>query len=79
MDEFQKALEETGGVDIICFTPCLMGAVESAYELRNCTNVYIGNEAGGSYCFWRFMTGDLCTLLNENSNISNVNLGKSII
>jgi len=79
MDEFQKALDEVGGVDIICFTPCSMGALESAYELRNCTDIYIGNEAGGDYSFWRFMTGDLCTLLNENPDISNVDLGKNII
>lgn len=34
MNGFQKALEKTNNVDIICFTaPCLMGSFEAAYEL----------------------------------------------
>lgn len=79
MDEFQRALEDVGGVDIICFTPCKMAAVEAAYELRNCTEIYIGNEDSGGYDYWRFMAGDLCAMLNENPDISNIKLGKEII
>ena len=44
MDEMQMALEESGGVNIIGFSACVMGCIESAYELRNCTEVYIGSE-----------------------------------
>ncbi len=44
MDEMQNALKESGGVDIIGFSACEMGCVESAYELRNYTDVYIGSE-----------------------------------
>ncbi len=78
MDGFQKALDDVGGVDLICFKSCSMGAVESAYELRNCTEVYIGNEDSGGYSYWRFMVEDLCTLINENPDISNINLGKEL-
>lgn len=44
MDEIQKALMESSGVNIIGFTACEMGCIEAAYELRNCTDVYIGSE-----------------------------------
>ena len=80
MDEFQRALEETGGVDIICFTaPCLMGAVESAYELRDCVDVYIGSEELSGYFFWLDVIDDMCGLLNEKIYLSNVEIGKKII
>ncbi len=80
MDEFQRALEETGGVDIICFTaPCSMGAVESAYELRDCVDVYIGSEAGSGFCFWWNVIDDMCDLLNEKISLSNVEIGEKII
>ena len=42
MDEIDCAIRNAGGVDILAFTaPCLMGALESAYELRDCVDVYI--------------------------------------
>ncbi len=44
MDEMQKALKESGGVDIIGFSACIMGCIESVYELRDYTDVYIGSE-----------------------------------
>ena len=44
MQEIHKALDESGGVNILEFTNCYMGNLESAYELRNCTKVYIGSE-----------------------------------
>jgi hypothetical protein len=43
MNEFQKGLFESGGVDILCFTgACNMGNVECVYELRDLMDVYIG-------------------------------------
>lgn len=44
MNEIHKALDESGGVDILEFGSCYMGNFESAYELRNCTEFYIGSE-----------------------------------
>ncbi|HDM67216.1 MAG TPA: hypothetical protein ENG62_02385 [Thermoplasmatales archaeon] len=42
MDGVQQALIASGGVDVICSTaPCLMGAFELVYELRNCVKLYI--------------------------------------
>jgi hypothetical protein len=80
MKEFQMALEETGGVDIICFTaPCLMGAIESTYELRNCADVYIGSEEVSGFIYWFDVIGDVCDLLNEKSSLSNIEIGQELI
>ena len=80
MDEIQRALTETGGVDIVCFTaPCLMGNIEAVYELRNCTDVYIGSEEGSGYRWWRDVVGPLCSILDQNPDIDNIELGEKII
>jgi hypothetical protein len=45
MDEMQGALTRAGGVDLTLFaSPCLMGAFESIYELRDATDVYVASE-----------------------------------
>lgn len=44
MEEIRLALEESGGVDIILLSNCIMACLESAYELRNCTDVYISSQ-----------------------------------
>ena len=80
MNEIQKALRETGGVDIVCFTaPCNMGALESVYELRDCTDVYIGSEAGSGYVWWQYIISDICDMLNQNPDADDIALGKQII
>ena len=80
MDEMQKAFTETGGVDIVCFTaPCLMANIEAVYELRNCTDVYVGSEETSGYRWWSNVIGPLCEMLNQNSDIGNIELGKRII
>lgn len=80
MDEIQKALTETGGVDVICFTaPCVMGALESVYELRNLTKVYIGSEELSGYAWWWYVIGDICDILNQEPDIDEIELGGDII
>lgn len=44
MEEIHKALNESGGTDILFLSNCIMGCLESAYELRNCTDVYISSQ-----------------------------------
>ncbi len=80
MYDLKKALTEAGGVDVTCFVACHMAAVESAYELRNCTKIYIGSEEGSGYGYW--MQGsirNICKLIDNNRDISNIDLGKNII
>jgi hypothetical protein len=80
MDEMQNALEETGGVDLLCFTaPCYMGAFESAYELKDCVDVYIGSEEKSGYTFWHDPMALLFETLHETPDISTSDLGKHII
>jgi len=80
MNGFQTALENTGGVDIICFTaPCIMGSIESIYELRDCVDVYIGSEELSGYCHWLGVIDDICEILNNETTLSNYEIGEKII
>ncbi|RLF57233.1 MAG: hypothetical protein DRN27_08180, partial [Thermoplasmata archaeon] len=80
MDEMQKALSETEGVDLICFTaPCLMGAIESAYELRDCVDIYIGSEELSGYGHWFDTIENICEEIDDNPDITNNELSEFII
>jgi hypothetical protein len=80
MDEMQKALSETGGVDLVFFTaPCLMGAVESVYELRDWTAVYVGSESLSGYIWWLSSMGDIRYTLNNTPDIDTYSLGEKVI
>jgi len=80
MNEVQTALTNTGGIDIVCHTaPCLMGALESAYELRDCVDVYIGSEEGSGYGHWFGTIENMCNKLNDNPNLSNNEFGEYVI
>ena len=78
--EMKKALTETGGIDIIGFSaPCLMSAIESIYELRECVDVYIGSEGPGGYISWIGVIGPLCETLDKNTEASDIDIGYKII
>ena len=80
MDEIQGALTDAGGVDMVCFSaPCLMGALESVYELRNCTEVYIGSEEISGYIWWWYPVRDICETLKQNPDITILELAEIII
>ena len=76
MDEMQIALKESGGVNIIGFSACVMGCIESAYELRNYTEVYIGSEEMHGMCKeWI----EVPNILDEYSHESTYNISYRII
>ncbi len=80
MDNMKQALQGCGGVDLVLFSaPCWMGALESAYELRNCTDVYIASEHESFYSFWRTVMRSISEELNSNADISNYQLARLII
>jgi hypothetical protein len=80
MDEFQKALGESGGVDLLCFVACcVMGSLESVYELHELCDVYVGSEDLGYMAWWDGMLGDMCFLLNNHSEFSTIKIGQEII
>lgn len=80
MGEMKEALSSTGGVDLVLFSaPCLMGSFEAAYNLRSCTDVYIGSENTSGYAWWKVPMGDICDALHSNPDISSYQLGEFII
>lgn len=80
MDEFQSAITANGGVDIITWLACCtMGALEAAYELRNCTDVYVGSEEGSSYNDWFGVISYISTVLNDSEDLSSEEIGVLIV
>ena len=79
MDEIQKALKETGGINILTFNaPCLMGNFEAVYEVRDVVDVYIGSEELSGYRVG--IASQICELLNHNyEGIDSYELGQNII
>ena len=80
MNEIQTAIQAMDGVDILAFTaPCLMGALESAYELRSCVCVYIGSEELSGYIFWRGIIDNIAAILDDSAALSNTEIGYMVI
>ncbi len=80
MAEISDALTENNNVDIIMFSaPCLMGSIESAYQLRNSADFYIGSQDMSGFIFWRYMMADMDSLLKAEPNISSEDLSERII
>ncbi len=76
--EIQEALTNVGGIDIMAFiSSCAMAAVESVYELRNLTDVYIGCEEGVAPD--PRIYNSIYSLLKKESDLSNVEIGKKIV
>lgn len=80
MHEIHRALFENGGIDIICFTaPCLMGSLEAVYELRDVVDVYVGSEELSGFIYWWDTVHDLCDILNNETALTNYEIGRKII
>ncbi len=80
MDEFQSAITANGGVDIIAWLACCtMGSLEAAYELRDCTDVYIGSEDGSFYNMWFGVLSYLSAVLNNSAALSSQDIGVLVV
>ncbi len=80
MEDMQKAFGENGGVDIVCYSaPCLMGALESVFELRNLTDVYIGSENLSGYLYWNGAMKTICDLMEYSPDMPTFEMGKEIV
>lgn len=80
MEEMRAALASERGADLVLFTgACLMGAVESAYELRHCCGIYMGSENLSYYCWWDYPMEDICRTLHTNPGITTLDLAACII
>jgi hypothetical protein len=79
-DECQQALNNAGGVDLLCFIGCCqMGSVEAVYELRDCCDVYVSSESSGNGNDWYGMIDDMCNMLNNQTTISTLDIGEQIV
>jgi hypothetical protein len=80
LGEIKQALAQNNGVDLVLFSaPCRMGNFESIYNLRNYTDIYIASENQSGYVWWYGAMEDISNQINNNPNISNEDLAKSII
>lgn len=80
MDEFQRALSETGGVDMLVWVGCcLMGSLEAVYELRGLVDVSVGSEDLGMMDWWNNIFDDMCYIIRDNPTISTEEFGGKIV
>lgn len=79
LNNFQKALAATGGVDIICFLACLMSSIEAVYELRNDVDVFIGSEELAYFSWFDDVCGDTNQLLSDSPTLANDAIGSQIV
>jgi hypothetical protein len=80
MDDFQIALREAGGVDILAFTaPCLMGAIESVYELRDLVDAYIGSEDISGWILWFYSFDDQCDLMVNSDDLTSEEIAALVV
>jgi len=77
MDEMQMALNESGGVNIIGFSACVMGCIESAYELRNYTEIYFGSEEMNGCGQWPWT--DILQILSNDFQESTYSISEKIM
>jgi hypothetical protein len=80
MEEIRSGLSDLGHVDVVLFTaPCLMGAVESVYELRDLVDIYVGSEDTSGYMWWFGTPGWIRDTLTDDPDISTSELAEGII
>lgn len=80
MREIESALAQNQGVDAVLFTaPCLMGALESAYQLKDVTDLYVGSENLSGYIFWNGTLSHLNTLLKNSPLMPTLEIGTQLI
>ncbi|MDQ7815557.1 MAG: clostripain-related cysteine peptidase [Melioribacteraceae bacterium] len=78
--EMNNAVTNAGGIDIILFTaPCLMGSLETAYQLRNSTKYYIGSEENSGFIFWLGMLNKFDSFIKNSFRVTNEVLAQNII
>lgn len=78
--ELNEAFSAADNIDLILFTaPCLMGSLETAYQVRNSAKFYIGSESLSGFNFWLDILTDFDRLIKNNATISSHKLSEEII
>jgi hypothetical protein len=78
--DLSKAISATGDMDLILFTaPCLMGSLETAYQVRNSVKFYIGSENLSGFIIWKDILANFDKLIKNNATLSSRKLSEEII
>ncbi len=79
-EEMRLSLDSVGGIDALLFTaPCLMGAIEPVYQLRNSTDLYIGSEPRSGFAAWVDALPEISQLLSSQPDLPVERLGARIL
>lgn len=80
MEELRLAVESEGGIDLLAMTaPNYMGAVESAYQLRNCVDAYIASSEVSGYIIWMGIFDEIADVLNNSDEMTTIEVGESVV
>lgn len=78
--EMETALASVGGIDALMFSaPCVMSSLETAYELRHVTDLYVASEEMSGYILWWTAVGRIAARLADNPQLSIDELGEVTI
>ncbi len=80
MHEIRSALNRAGGVDMVLFTaPCIMGSIEVAYELRDCTDIVMASEGMSCFLYWQYALDDAFAAIHDDPVITPTAVAELII
>jgi Clostripain family len=69
-EEMRVSLDSVGGIEALLFTaPCIMGAMETVYQLRDSVDLYIGSEPVSSFAIWEGALDGIISLLTDEPDI----------
>ena len=78
--EIDNAFKNAGEMDLVLFTaPCLMGSLETEYQVRNSAKYYIASEDVSGYVYWDNMLNKFDDFVKSNPFISTEDLSKKTI
>lgn len=78
--KLNDAFTKFGGVDLVLFTaPCLMGSLETVYQVRNSVKCYIASEDVSGFIYWFNMLTDFDYTIKYNPAISTEELSQRAI
>jgi Clostripain family len=79
-EEMRQSLDSIGGIDALLFTaPCIMGAIEPVYQLRNSTEIYIGSEPTSGFIFWIDALPSISDLLTTYPDLPSEALARRLL
>lgn len=78
--KLNNAFTKFGGVDLVLFTaPCLMGSLETVYQVRNSVKYYVASEDVSGFIFWFNMLTDFDQVIKSNPALSTEELSQKAI